>query len=805
MPDTNTIGYKKPSSLRDVDFAHYFRHYCALVWRWKWWIALSTPLAAFLCVALIQNALNATTPPLPATVTLGGAQIVGMPKVTNENDNGSVSPDTLAQVALIKNRDFLRVIADSLSLRLQVSYFPRSAIFDSIAVDSLAPSARYRFEIDRKEGVTYTIFWKDSVRTLSSLFHEKRVATGRMHTLESLHLPGVYLRFSRSFLQHPYNFKFSISNIRKTVEDLRDSIYVHASPPTMAREYPSFSITVRGNDYKLIATIANKIADKFVERNIKSRQERSQNTREIVRRELEKAKSELAESEEHLKAYRTAHPTVNLSQSSKEMLSSSSVEAERINDSVDEALNNARLLQDKLAGAAKRNLPEVCSEILVFLSAQKNNAAPFLATELSRLIDEKHRLEGAYDNNHPNMLKNRAEIDQIVEKVTFELQNFIEDQKQRQTQQQAQILALSRKIQALPSEELDLTELSRLQQIKADIYTKLLDKFYQVSLSEDTDNPDFYVMDYASPPIPPLPKLDPKVLGLCLFIAVMLIFGPMIAVDLASKTVRTEKELKRILDIDILESIPKITLKKRSRAVIVSNGLSDKLIVNGAHFKHSYVNELFRLLRTKMLLRFPNSGPPKTIVVTSLESNVGKSTIASNIAIAMAHQNLKTALIDGDLRVGTIHRLFNISRSPGLSEFLGADTAGKDEFSHSILQTTAIPNLSVISCGKSAANASELIASEQLRNLITMLAEKYDVVIFDAPPIGIVADALSVNGFFSRYLLVIRAGRTRIVDLKEKIDENAQLRSKLMGVVLNFATIDRKKSYYQQSRYYFKT
>jgi capsular exopolysaccharide synthesis family protein len=803
MPDTT--AYKKPSSLHEVDFADYFRHYCALLWRWKWWIALSTPLAALIGVALILNTLNATTPSLPATVTLGGAQIVGMVRVTDENDNESVSPDTLAQVALIKNRDFLRVIADSLSLRLQVSGFPRSAIFDSIAVDSLAPSARYRLEIDNKHGATYAVFRKDSIRTLHSLFHQELAAAGTMTTLDSLQLPGVRLRFNRSFLHHPCNFRFSISNIRKTVEDLRDSIYVHALPPTMAREFPSFSITVRGNDYKLVATTANMIADKFVERNIRLRQARSQNIRTIVNRQLEKAKSELTESEENLKAYRTAHPTVNLSQTSKDMLSSASLEAERINDSVDESMNSARMLQEKLAGTAKQNLPEVCSEILVFLSAQKNNAAPFLATELSRLTEETRRLESAFDNNHPNVLKNQTEINQIIEKVTSELQNFIEDRKQRQTQQQAQIRALSSKIQALPSEELNLAELSRLQQIKADIYTKLLDKYYQASVSDDSDIPDFYVMDYASPPIPPLPKLDPKVLGLCLFIAVMLIFGPMIAVDLASKTVRTEKELKKILNIDILESIPKITLKRRSRKIIAVNGLSDKLIVNGVRFKHNYVNELFRLLRTKILLRFPGGGPEKTIVITSLESNVGKSLIASNIAIAMAQQNLKTVLIDGDLRVGTIHRFFNISRSPGLSEFLATDPAGKDSFSDVILQATTIPNLSAIPCGNPAANASELIASERLRDLITMLIEKHDVVILDAPPIGIVADALSVIGFFSHYLLAIRAGQTRIVDLKEKIAENSQLRSKLMGVVLNFAAIDRKKSYYQQSKYYFKT
>ena len=739
-----------------------------------------------------------TTPPLPATVILGGEPIARMVRTADENADEFVPQDTLAQSALIKSRGFLRTVADSLSLRLKVLQYPRSSIFDTVVVDSLAPSGRYRFEIDKKHGNTYSIFRKDSVQSLRRLFHEELAAAGTMDTLNSLQLPGVRFRFTRLFLQHPYNFKFSILHIQETVEALRNSISV-------TREDRSFSITVTGNDYTLSATTANTIADKFVEKNIRLRQTRSENMRAIFTQQIIKAKSEMAESEENLRSFRTENPTLGLSTRAEELLSSS-LEAERTNDSIDESINSARKLQGKLAGAAKQDLPEACSEILTFLSDKRINAAPFLTNELSGLIAESHRLDGVYDKNHPLVLKNQAAIKQIVEKAAFELQNFIEGQKQRKTRQLAEILEFSDKIQALPAEELKLAQISRQQQINADIYARMLDKFYQATVSDVTDIPDFYVMDYASPSIPPPPpKLDQKVIVLCLFIGLMLLFGPMIVVDLTSKTVRTENELKKILDIDILETIPKITLKRGAGDGPASNGLSDILIVNNERFKNDYVNDLFRLLRSKIHHRLLSGGLDKTILITSLESNVGKSTLAANIAIAMAQQNLKTVIIDGDLRLGTIHRFFNIDKSPGLSEFLtGDDQTGNNVTPLSIHHLSAIPMLSVISSGEPRKNATELIASDRLRSLIKTLAGKNYVVIFDSPPIGIVADALSINRFFSHYLLVIRAAQTNVFDLREKLADLPLLSSKLMGVVLNFATINRKISYYKRSKYYFQ-
>ncbi len=148
----------------------------------------------------------------------------------------------------------------------------------------------------------------------------------------------------------------------------------------------------------------------------------------------------------------------------------------------------------------------------------------------------------------------------------------------------------------------------------------------------------------------------------------------------------------------------------------------------------------------------------------------------------MAQQNLKTVIIDGDLRLGTIHRFFNIDKSPGAWEFLtGDDQTGNNVTPLSIHHLSAIPMLSVISSGENWKNATELIASDRLRSLIKTLAGKNYVVIFDSPPIGIVADALSINRFFSHYLLVIRAAQTNVLDPKGKTRRSPPAQLKAHG------------------------
>ena len=226
---------------------------------------------------------------------------------------------------------------------------------------------------------------------------------------------------------------------------------------------------------------------------------------------------------------------------------------------------------------------------------------------------------------------------------------------------------------------------------------------------------------------------------------------------------------------------------------------NDKLITE--NFKEDYIKELFRSLRTKIFMRL-HGIVDKSLVVTSMEASVGKSIMSSNIAISVAHQNWKTVLIDGDLRRGILHNYFDVDQRPGLSDFILSKENVTEESLNSLIRKTHVRDLYLITSGKYTNNSSDLLTSLKFIKTKKLLSKHFDMIILDTPPIGAVADPVVVNDFFSRYIVVVKAGKTNISDLKKKLNEFPAVKKKMLGLILNFATVDRIRSYYKNSKYY---
>lgn len=210
----------------------------------------------------------------------------------------------------------------------------------------------------------------------------------------------------------------------------------------------------------------------------------------------------------------------------------------------------------------------------------------------------------------------------------------------------------------------------------------------------------------------------------------------------------------------------------------------------------SPIAEAYRSLRTN--LQFASSNNLiKTILITSPTSEEGKTTTATNLAITYSQTNKNTLLVDADLRKCTIHKLFDMDKSPGLTTLL----IGETDIDSTIRQTQ-IPYLSVLLSGPVPPNPAELLDSKRMEDLIEKLSKKFDVIIIDSPPIMAVSDPAILAPKVEGVLLVVQAGKTA---------KDALLRSKILlknakanflGVVLNNVSIhDGYASYYQ---YYYR-
>ncbi len=201
--------------------------------------------------------------------------------------------------------------------------------------------------------------------------------------------------------------------------------------------------------------------------------------------------------------------------------------------------------------------------------------------------------------------------------------------------------------------------------------------------------------------------------------------------------------------------------------------------------------ESYRLLRTNIKFAALDS-PIKTLVVTSSEPGEGKSTTAINLAMAMAADGRKVILVDGDLRRPTLHKVLELPILPGLTDVL----LGEAEIEDVVNKINDVPNLSVITCGLSAPNPSELLGSRPFRNVIEQLKQHSDLVIFDAPPASVAADASVLAAIVDGTLVVVEAGATKSAMARRTVEMLRRARANILGICFNKITATSGGHYY---------
>ena len=213
--------------------------------------------------------------------------------------------------------------------------------------------------------------------------------------------------------------------------------------------------------------------------------------------------------------------------------------------------------------------------------------------------------------------------------------------------------------------------------------------------------------------------------------------------------------------------------------------------------------EMFRNLRTN--IQFMNADAEKKVmIITSTMPGEGKSYVSANLAAAFAQIDKKVLIVDTDMRKGRQYSLFNLHPRPGISNFLSGvvdqDFVGQKENIENYIQETDVDNLYLIPAGSVPPNPSELLVSNKMKNIIERLKEHFDVVIFDAPPSLIVADALILARLVDFNILVCAQNTTRMEDLNKSKMAIENVGGKVAGVVLNKVQVTTKR--YENSYYY---
>lgn len=249
-------------------------------------------------------------------------------------------------------------------------------------------------------------------------------------------------------------------------------------------------------------------------------------------------------------------------------------------------------------------------------------------------------------------------------------------------------------------------------------------------------------------------------------------------VMISRKTVRREDDCPRLVNKKCLGSVPRVHFKQRSKKIEHHLNIMDENIDQD-------FAETFRIIRNK-LQRSARENNLKSILVTSTLAGEGKSTIAVNLALSLAQEGKKVALIDCDLRHPSDSAILNLEESKGLAEYL-QDKATVEEcvvYGDAVgLENQA--NFIYVRGGAAVADGSDLLASKKMQNVIRNMKKKMDYVILDSAPIGLMTDAAVLAQFVDGAVYIVKKDFARADHILEGMEHLAEANVHMIGCILN--------------------
>lgn len=215
--------------------------------------------------------------------------------------------------------------------------------------------------------------------------------------------------------------------------------------------------------------------------------------------------------------------------------------------------------------------------------------------------------------------------------------------------------------------------------------------------------------------------------------------------------------------------------------------------------------EAYKLLRTNLMFCLPNEQKCRIIGITSAIRSEGKSTTSINLAYTLAETEKNVLLIGMDMRLPTIAKWLGIVQKPGLSNLLAGLSTEAEVVQHSAEKS----NLHIITAGDIPPNPSELLSSKQMEAAVAALAEKYDFIIFDLPPVNAVSDALIASRLTDGMIMVVRRGYNDQPSLAEAMRQLKLSEAKILGFVMTQGESQEKKyrkyGYRNGKEYYYRS
>ncbi|MCX7641968.1 MAG: polysaccharide biosynthesis tyrosine autokinase [Elusimicrobiales bacterium] len=364
------------------------------------------------------------------------------------------------------------------------------------------------------------------------------------------------------------------------------------------------------------------------------------------------------------------------------------------------------------------------------------------------------------------------------------------------------IEALNKRLKELPSQELELLRINREIKLQEELYTTITKQYEEAKLGLSS------IVSFITIINPPVVNTNPVLpntkLNVSIGVLIGLFLGFIIVFILENLdvSITTIEEIEDFIKSPVVGIIPYISssnmkdnwftsLFRKERFSI--EGFRTALIFNRS--SQGNIIESYHTLRTNIFASLAKK-PPISIVVSSSGAAEGKTLTALNLSFAAALSGLRTLFIEADLRRPIVHEVFNINRIGGLSEILSGkitiDEAIKDvgDFiyglgSSFVSKFAGIDNIKIITSGIQPYNIIDLLNNANWKDLIEELKSRFDLIIFDGPPVLLFVDSIIIAHHTDGVLMIYKAGKIARGALKRAKEQLTSAGTKMIGICLN--------------------
>lgn len=564
--------------------------------------------------------------------------------------------------------------------------------------------------------------------------------------------------------------------VRKSPVDAVAAYYLGAMGIRQEEEESSIlTLSVKDNSSARAEDMLNMLVNVYNEEAIKDKNQVAVNTANFINDRLIIIGRELGDVESDLESFKRENQVVDISSSASMYMGESQKYGTDAME-LETQLRLAKYIKEYLTDP-KKDTDLIPANTGINDMNIENQISLYNATKLKRdhLIADSSDKNPVVEELNNSLRAMKQSIIRAVDNMIVSLNVKRNDAQSREQQAQSRVAAI-------PTKQRQMLSIERQQKIKESLYLFLLNRREENALSQAMVDNNARVIDSAEATDFPISPNRNKILLLGFVIGIALPGAVFLMILFMDTRVHNRKDIVKAVSLPFLGEIPfdkKVADKPHSRG-------KQNLSVQAQG--DDIVSEAFRILRTNMGFMARKDRAMQVITFTSFTVGSGKTFISRNLAMSLVYAKKKVIVMDLDIRKGTLSRHLG-KHVKGMTNFLSDNTVGIDD----IIQKT--DSFDMIASGTVAPNPAELLMDERLDELVAELRKRYDYIIVDNVPVGLVADATIINRIVDLTVFVVRAGKLdrRMLPEIELLYQEKKLNN--MAIVLNGASLHHGYGY----------